>query len=55
LFHTLLTLEARGDTFGWVVDVYDILGIHRLQASQETSFHPKASQSYLNLFKNREV
>ncbi len=32
LLHTLLALEARGDTLVWVVDVYGILGIHRLQA-----------------------
>jgi hypothetical protein len=27
-----------------VVDAYGILGIHRLQASQEASLHPKAGQ-----------
>jgi hypothetical protein len=44
LFHTLLALEAGGDTFAWVVDAYGILGIHHLQASQEASLHPEASQ-----------
>jgi hypothetical protein len=27
-----------------VVDAYGILGIHRLQALQEASFHPEANQ-----------
>jgi hypothetical protein len=44
LLHTLLAFEARGDTFAWVVNAYGILGIHRLQASQEESLHLKASQ-----------
>ncbi len=44
MLHTLLTLEARGNTFAWVVDAYDILGIHHMQALQETSFHFEASQ-----------
>jgi hypothetical protein len=44
LFHTLPTLEAGGDTLAWVVDAYDIFGIHCLQASQEASFHPEANQ-----------
>jgi hypothetical protein len=44
LFHTLLALEVGGDTLAWVADAYDILGIHRLQASQEVSFHPEANQ-----------
>jgi hypothetical protein len=39
-----LTPEARGDTLAWVVDAYGILGIHRLHASQETSFHLEANQ-----------
>ncbi len=43
LFHTLLTPKARGDTLTWVVDAYDILGIHRMQALQEASLHPEAS------------
>jgi hypothetical protein len=30
LFHTLLAPEAGGDTFAWVVNVYGILGIHRM-------------------------
>ncbi len=44
MFHTLLTPEARGDTLAWVVDAYGIFGIHRLQALQEASLHPEASQ-----------
>jgi hypothetical protein len=44
LLHTLLAPKVGGDTFVWVVDAYDILGIHRVQASQEMSFHPKVSQ-----------
>jgi hypothetical protein len=40
----MLAPEARGDTIAWVVDVYDIFSIHRLQALQETSLHPKPSQ-----------
>jgi hypothetical protein len=44
LFHTLLAPKVGGDTFTWVVDAYGILGIHHLQASQEASFHPEASQ-----------
>jgi len=40
----LLAPKVGGDTFIWVVHVYGILGIHRLQASQETSLHPEASQ-----------
>jgi hypothetical protein len=43
MLHTLLTLEAGGDTFTWVVNVYGILGIHHLYASQEASFHPEAN------------
>jgi len=39
-----LALEAEGDTLAWVADAYGILGIHRLQASQEASLHPKAIQ-----------
>jgi hypothetical protein len=39
-----LAFEVGGDTLVWVVDAYDILGIHRLQASQEASFHLEASQ-----------
>jgi hypothetical protein len=44
LLHTLLAHEARGDTLAWVVDVYYIVGIHCLLASQEVSLHPEASQ-----------
>ncbi len=44
MLHTLLAPEAGGDTFDWVVDAYSILSIHRLQASQEASLHPEASQ-----------
>jgi hypothetical protein len=44
LFHTLLAPEAGGDTFTWVVDAYSIFDIHRLQTSQEASFHPEANQ-----------
>jgi hypothetical protein len=40
----LLTLEAGGDTLAWVVDAYGMFGIDRLQALQEESLHPKASQ-----------
>ncbi len=32
------------DTFAWMVDAYDILGIHHLQASQKVSLHPEANQ-----------
>jgi hypothetical protein len=44
LFHTLLTPEAKGDTLVWVVDAYNILSLHRLQASQDVSLHPETSQ-----------
>jgi hypothetical protein len=30
LLHTLLAPKVGGDTLAWVVDAYDILGIHRL-------------------------
>jgi len=43
LLHTLLAFETKGDTFAWVVDAYDILGIHRMQASQKVSLHLEAS------------
>jgi hypothetical protein len=43
-FTPLLTFEARGDTLAWVVNAHDILGIHHLQALQEASLHPGASQ-----------
>jgi hypothetical protein len=48
LFHTLLPPQAGGDTLAWVVNAYGILGIHRLQASQKTSLHPKATNIYHN-------
>ncbi len=41
---TLLAPKTKGDTLAWVVDTYDILGIHRLQASQEASLHLEANQ-----------
>jgi hypothetical protein len=44
LLHTLLAPEVGGDTLVWVVDAYGILGIHRLQASQEASLHLEANQ-----------
>jgi hypothetical protein len=44
LLHTLLALEAGGDTLTWVVNAYGIFGIHCLQALQEASFHPEANQ-----------
>ncbi len=44
MLHTLLAPKAGGDTLDWVVDVYGIFGIHCLQASQEASLHPEASQ-----------
>jgi hypothetical protein len=44
LLHTLLAPKIRGDTLAWVVDAYNILGIHRLQTLQEVSFHLEANQ-----------
>jgi hypothetical protein len=44
LLHTLLALEAGGDTLTWVINVYGILSIHRLQASQKASLHLEANQ-----------
>jgi hypothetical protein len=55
LFHTLLALEAGGDTFAWVVDAYDILGIHHLQASQEASLHLEASQHLSQHFMRHNI
>jgi hypothetical protein len=51
----LLAPEARGDTLAWVVDAYGILDIHRLQASQEASFHPEASQHLLEHFTQHNI
>jgi hypothetical protein len=39
-----LAPEVGGDTLTWVVDAYGILGIHRLRALQEASFHLEANQ-----------
>jgi hypothetical protein len=55
LFHTLLTPKAGGDTFTWVVDAYGIFGIHRLQASQEASFHPEAGQHFPQHFMRHNI
>jgi hypothetical protein len=38
-----------------VVDVYCIVGIHHLQASQEASFHPEASQHMPQHFTQHRV
>jgi hypothetical protein len=55
LLHTLLALEAGGDTLTWVVDAYGILGIHHLQASQEVSLHPEASQHLPQQFTQHNI
>jgi len=52
LLHTLLAFEAKGDTFAWVVDAYGILGIHRLQASQEASLSPRPANTCHNTSRN---
>jgi hypothetical protein len=39
-----LAPKARGDTLTWLVDAYNILGIHCLQTSKEAFFHPEANQ-----------
>ncbi len=44
LLHTLLAPKTGGDTLAWVVDAYDILGIHCLQPSQKVSLHPEANK-----------
>jgi hypothetical protein len=55
LLHTLLTPEARGDTFAWVVDAYGMLGIHCLQALQEAFFHLEANQHLLQHFTQHNI